>query len=110
MNDQADAIADVLDAVEPMPNNHVEQAMREALTKNDVQSIVETSTTTIIEVLPGIIVRPGDVLVIESADYVTSEHVDRIKAEVFKRMPCVRDVVVLQHVRLVGVYREGEAP
>lgn len=103
MNDQAQVIADILDAVEPMPGNHIEQQLRDAV----VDHLTETST--IIDVMPGMIVRPDDVLVLECADYVSSEVAAVIKAECFKRMPLLRDVVFLQHVHVAGVYREDES-
>lgn len=63
-----------------------------------------------VEVLPALVIRPGDVLVLSTTDHITLEQLDRIKAEIFRRLPNIADVVMLGRVSISGVYREDTEP
>lgn len=106
MNDQEQAIAAVLEGFTSMPSNGaVEHALREHV-EHELMGALHAVT---VEVMPGLLVRPDDVLVLQSSNYITTEHAALVKAELFKRMPLLRDVVILQHgMHVAGVYRESD--
>lgn len=107
MSDQAQAIEDVLSSLQEMPSRlDVEQRLRDHVMSTSEEVLTDALHAMCIEVMPGLLIKSDDVLVLESASYITSEHLALIKADVFKRMPMLRDVVVLQHVHVAGVYRE----
>jgi hypothetical protein len=57
-----------------------------------------------VDVHDGLLVRPGDVLVLE-AGQVSQQMAEDIRAAVLARMPDLADVVILSTVRAAGVYR-----
>lgn len=109
MNDQNGVIADVLgEFVDLTPEHPAAQALRETVAALKTAEPVDTTVDAItVECMPGVVVRPDDVLILAAPRNITIEQLDRIKAEVFKRLPGIADVVVLGGVYVTGVYREG---
>lgn len=110
MSDQTDAINNVLGDYTPLDNGHpMAQATLHAVAALKASEAEEFDAITV-EVLPGLIIRPNDVLVISVSHNINAEHADRIKAEVFRRLPGIADVVVLSGAHITGVYREEATP
>lgn len=63
-----------------------------------------------VETLPGMIVRPGDILLLTTPTSITVDQAESIKAEALARMPGLSDVVVFGGGAVAGVYRREEAP
>jgi hypothetical protein len=61
-----------------------------------------------VDVHDGIVVRPGDVLVVDGGDRISQQIAATLRDAVLERMPGLADVVVLSGVNLCGVYRADE--
>lgn len=113
MADQADAIGDVLGGFVPLGTDHpaAQQLAANVAALKAQQAAddedAETFHAVTVEVVPGCIIRPGDVLVLTAGERITQEAAHQIKAEIFRRLPGIADVVVLGGVYVSGVYREG---
>lgn len=127
MTDQAQAIEDVLSgfqsigpeavppdvgaAFETMAAQSAERiaarrAEREQQALPTVTRLSDPAVT--VEVIPGVVIRPGDVLLLASTASVTADQAAAVRAQALERLPGLADVVVLSGVTVAGVYREEE--
>lgn len=75
-------------------------------------AIIDVGPPVMVECMPGVIVRPGDTLIIECGP-ITIEQAARIKAACLEQLPGLADVVVFGGGHIGGVYRDelaGGAP
>jgi hypothetical protein len=59
-------------------------------------------------VVQGLVVRPGDVLIVQWRGPLSLADVDRIRERIRERLPGLADVVPLGNTIGLAVYREGE--
>lgn len=109
MNDQAETINNVLGDYTPLTNDHpaAQQLLADVAALKAAEAVDTEFTPVTVEMVPACIIRPGDVLVLTTDHALTAEMVDRIKAELFRKLPNIADVVVLGNLQVSGVYREG---
>lgn len=112
MND-ADAIAEVLADFTPLGEDHpVAQQTLEAVAA-DLRARhglpVEIPQPITVDVIPGVIVRPGDVLILEVDRAITIRHAEHVRESVMARLPGLADVIVLG-AHIGGVYRKEDEP
>lgn len=70
---------------------------------------VPSSDRPVVHIVEGVIVRPGDTLLLEVPDEITVEGAETLKAHVLALLPDLADVLVVSGVR-VAVYRPDDAP
>ncbi len=62
-----------------------------------------------VHIVEGVIVRPGDTLLLEVPDNITMAAAEQLKDQVLSVLPDLADVIVVSGVH-VAVYRPDEAP
>lgn len=59
-----------------------------------------------VEVMPGVIVRPGDVLILQSMNAVSHQQAAEMRRQVMERLPDLADVLFIANATVAGVYRD----
>jgi hypothetical protein len=59
--------------------------------------------------ITGLVVRPGDVLILTTAAPVTTEQFESIRQQALQRLPGLGDVVIISNVTAVAAFRPEEA-
>jgi hypothetical protein len=72
---------------------------------SDEVTRIDVGPPVTVEVMPGVIVRPGDVLILQ-CDPVTLEQAKHIHDAVMEQLPGLADVIVFGGARIGGVYRD----
>lgn len=86
------------------------QALRDGRpqpTLPSVTRLIEPAVT--VEVMPGVVIRPGDVLLLASSAVVSEAQAATVRAQAIERMPALADVVFLSGCTVAGVYRTEES-
>jgi hypothetical protein len=61
-----------------------------------------------VDVMPGMVIRPGDVLVVSCTEPLEQDRVQRLRTALLERMPGLADVIVLvAPLSVAAVYRDG---
>lgn len=98
------------------PPDHVQAAFaamqaesRQALREGRPQPTLTAPRVTV-EPIPGVVIRPGDRLLLSIPAALTDEQAADVKARVIDRLPDLADVIVLGGgVSVAGVYRTEES-
>lgn len=108
---EADAIEDVLGQVVDLGDDDAPTPQAEALGAAVAEAKrAAPAPADRLSAVGGVIVRPGDILVIGTHRPITLEGATALRADMMERLPGIADVLVLSDTTVEAVYRGGPTP